>query len=142
MLSSLLFNAALEMAFARWSCKLDSHGWCIDSGAENLTNTRYADDVLLYAKYLEELKEMLKLLLDEFRKVGLEMHESKAKILTSRNTSQEKFTVRNMSRQILPVSSSHKYLGKLLCLDPSTRADVAFNHRLGVAWATFNSLRR
>ena len=80
MLSSLLFNAALEIVFQRWKEKLRNHGWHIGSNQENLTNTRYADDVLLYAKSMEELKEMLELLLDELRHVGLEMHESKTKI--------------------------------------------------------------
>ena len=141
-LSSLLFNAALEIVFQRWKEKLRNHGWHIGSNQENLTNTRYADDVLLYAKSMKELKEMLELLLDELRHVGLEMHESKTKILSSRQIPYDSLTVRDLTIQILPVEGSHKYLGKLLCLDPASRVNLAFDQRLGLAWAKFNSFRR
>ena len=57
-LSSLLFNAALELVFGRWKMKLGEHGWHINVSTENLTNTRYADDVLLYAKTLQISKNM------------------------------------------------------------------------------------
>ena len=141
-LSSLLFNAALEAVFVKWKQRLGEHGWHIGNHTENLTNTRYADDVLLYAKSLRELQEMLQLLHDELRRVGLEMHESKTKVLTSVHVSQNTLSVRGLSVEILPVDASHKYLGKLLCLDATSRLDTAFNHRLGVAWGKFNSLRR
>ena len=51
----------------------------MDGSSERLTNTRYADDILLYAKSLEELQEMLGLLHDELAAVGLQMHEVKRK---------------------------------------------------------------
>ena len=82
-LSSLLFNAALESAFKRWKLRIGTSGWKIKANHERLTNTRYADDVLLYAKSLEELSGMLEMLSEEFGKIGLEMHSMKTKILSS-----------------------------------------------------------
>ena len=43
---------------------------------ERLTNARYADDMLLFAKTLPELQAMLQFLQDELASCGLEMHES------------------------------------------------------------------
>ena len=37
---------------------LQSHGLTIAAGLDRLTNTRYADDILLYAKSVDELQEM------------------------------------------------------------------------------------
>jgi retron-type reverse transcriptase len=97
-LSSLLFNAALESVFARWKERLTTQGWSVDGCSERLTNTRYADDILLYAKNLQELHQMLELLHDELAAVGLQMHEAKTKILTSsENCGRASLPVRGMS---------------------------------------------
>jgi len=90
-LSSLLFNAALEMVFRKWKLRLVNHGWLISPEHERLTNTRYADDILLYGKSLAELKEMMELLHDELSAVGLPMHGNKTKILTSSDSCTQKF---------------------------------------------------
>ena len=47
-----------------------------------------------------------------------------------------------MSVEILPVEASHPYLGRLLCMDASSRSNIEFNNRLRMAWAKFNSFRR
>ena len=48
-LSPALFNAGLEDVMASWKQRLTDHG--VDVGlAERLTNIRYADDILLFAK--------------------------------------------------------------------------------------------
>ena len=49
-LSSMLFNAVLESAFRVWKTKLHTHGFLLHDGNERLTNVRYADDVMLFAK--------------------------------------------------------------------------------------------
>ena len=46
-----------------------------------LINIRYADDILLYAKSLEELQEMTKLLLFQLFKVDLHLHIKKDQYL-------------------------------------------------------------
>jgi len=51
-ISPILFNAGLEMAFRRWKAGLGTHGWLLDALGDRLTNTRFADDIMLYAKSL------------------------------------------------------------------------------------------
>ena len=58
-ISAILFNAALEEVFKRWKLRLYSHGGLLRPNQPRLTNTRYADDILLFAKSLKELSEML-----------------------------------------------------------------------------------
>ena len=52
-----------------------------------LTNTRYADDILLYARSLPELKEMTEILIPELNAVGLHLNSKKTKILHNENIS-------------------------------------------------------
>ena len=78
-----------------------------------MTNTRYADDILIYSKGLNELKVMMELLHDELLAVGLRMHEGKTKILTSRDScAQSSVDVRGMPIAILSHDASHRYLGR------------------------------
>ena len=142
-LSSLLFNASLEMVFQRWKIPLGEHGWLINAQLERLTNTRYADDILLYAKSLPELREMLELLHDEFSAVGLEIHETKTKILSSSAPSgTNSLVVRGMSLEILRPEMPHRYLGRRLCACSSSRTSTEVNNRISAAWAKFNIHRR
>ena len=61
-LSPALFNAGLEEMFSSWKRRLAAHG--LDVGAqEHLTNVRYVDDHLVYAKSLPELVYMTRNLL-------------------------------------------------------------------------------
>ena len=55
-LSPLLFNAALEHVMRKWKLRIFGFGWMLSEipGAERLTNERYADDLLLFAKSLDE----------------------------------------------------------------------------------------
>ena len=78
-LSSILFNAVLEHAIRKWKSKLTSHGFCLhpDNEHERLTNVRYADDILLFGKSLDEVVSMLELLAPIFLEYGLELNASK-----------------------------------------------------------------
>ena len=67
----MLFNAALEIAFRKWKTRLSHHGLLLHVNHERLTNTRYADDIMLYAKSLEELQDMMAWLMEELFQVGL-----------------------------------------------------------------------
>ena len=49
----------------------------IEDTSSRLTNTRYADDILLYAKSLEELTKITDLLLGELQKIGLRLNSDK-----------------------------------------------------------------
>ena len=46
-----------------------------------MTNIRYADDIMLYAKSLNELEVMTTKLVYELRKIGLHLNVKKTKIL-------------------------------------------------------------
>ena len=82
-MSICLFNAASEMVMRRWKAKFTNHGFKIacDETIERLTNVRFADDLIIYACSLEEFTEMLDLLVEEFRIVGLEFNAKKSKSL-------------------------------------------------------------
>ena len=70
----------MEMVFKRWKIQLSIQGWqgwTIPNIDECFTNIRFADDVLLYARSLEESNAMLDLLLHEFSKVGFELNSEK-----------------------------------------------------------------
>ena len=49
-ISPLLFNAGLEHAMRKWKLRLQHCGFDLGNG-EYLTNLRYADDLMLYAKH-------------------------------------------------------------------------------------------
>ena len=54
-LSAILFNCPFDLTFDKWKRRLSHEGLYVGYSLERLTNTRYADDVLLYAKSLSEL---------------------------------------------------------------------------------------
>ena len=58
-LSTLIFNSALQLIFDRWTSRLDRHGWELQIQIPRLTNLRFADDILLVAKSETELSEMM-----------------------------------------------------------------------------------
>ena len=47
---AILFNCVLDVAFDEWRRSLDQEGLYIAQGVPRLTNIRYADDIILYAK--------------------------------------------------------------------------------------------
>ena len=49
-LSSLLFNYILDFAMAKWKRRNPGCGILVGDPNERLTNSRYADDILIYAK--------------------------------------------------------------------------------------------
>ena len=73
-INSSIFNATIEFVFQRWKTRLRSHGWLFDSRYFRLTNIRYADDTMIFAKSASELRKMLEFVHDELDAVGLEMH--------------------------------------------------------------------
>ena len=57
-LSPLLFNAGLEQAIRRWKQRLHKHGIKLNDNDddERLTNVRFVDDLIIYAKTMDELR--------------------------------------------------------------------------------------
>ena len=142
-ISSLLFNAALEEAFIRWKTRLSSEGILLDPSMERLTNIRFADDILLFAKDLNELIVMLELLQQELEYLGLCIHESKTKIMTTDEDNSINFVeIGNMMIQILDYTESHRYLGRQLAVDRARRSEIENHFRIRQAWAKFHTNRK
>ena len=58
-LSAMFFNVIIEEAFIQWKTKLTSEEWFLKENVCRLTNIRYADDMLLFAKSRGELENMM-----------------------------------------------------------------------------------
>ena len=79
-----LFNAVLEKAMTKIKAKWLQKGWGIRVGpypGDLLQNLRFADDVLLVAKSIKVLKQMLADLSVAAGEVGLELHMGKTNYL-------------------------------------------------------------
>ena len=101
-------------ALARWKCKLSQHGLHV-GGTERLTNIRYADDIVLYAKSLEELVFMMESLVHELAQVGLQLSSSKTKIFTTQALTKPLLVeVCGEMVEALTGDQTHKHLGRRL----------------------------
>ena len=138
-ISPMLFNAGLEHAMRNWKQKLRNHGLHVGK-EERLTNVRFADDIMLYAKSCSELMQMLESLILELGAIGLQLNSRKTKILTTASLASPTFLeVAGSFVEVLWGDLSHSYLGKLLCGDLSKRSSVELRHRIQAAWAKFRN---
>ena len=143
-LSPLLFNAALEIAFREWKQELKSHGWQLQSGHERLTNIRFADGMLVLHKTEPELCDMLDVLLQKLKKVGLSLNASKTKIVTA---DEQRFRTQcsSVARVGAPYihipgpDETHKYLGRRVCFAPVKKTDEEIKNRMASAWAQYQT---
>ena len=122
-----------------WKQKLRNHGLHVGK-EERLTNVRFADDIMLYAKSCSELMQMLESLILELGAIGLQLNSRKTKILTTASLASPTFLeIAGSFVEVLWGDRSHSYLGKLLCGDLSKRSSVELRHRIQAAWAKFRS---
>ena len=125
----------------KWKLRLQHCGFDLGNG-EILTNVRYADDLMLYAKHCDELVFMMELLIEELSAVGLHLNTSKTKILTTTALTDRMFLdVGGDMIEVVRSQETHKYLGKKLPGDLSARAMVDVKHRIHIAWMKFNQHR-
>lgn len=82
----MLFDANIEKGFRQWKVRLRNLGFLFVAGAEGLTNTRYADDVRLYAKLKEEVVGRTEIGIEELANLGLQLNACKLKISTMHTT--------------------------------------------------------
>ena len=140
-LSPLLFNAVIEHAMEKWKKRLSSEGFALqaDDLVERLTNIRYADDILLFAKDLDECQFMLESLVEVLREYGLELNMQKTKILSTHFAPLDQtFLITNQgSVEILATRSKHKYLGRGFIGDLRQRGVAAVEHRLSCGWISW-----
>ena len=127
-LSAIIFNCVLDIAFENWEVQLNDEGIFIGDLRKRLTNTRYADDVLLYAKSLEELQRMTELLITELRKVGLHLNADKTKILHSSihdaGADRDYVDINGEFVQVLHEDQSHRYLGRHMSVSLENRLRI------------------
>ena len=120
-ISPMLFNAGLELAIRNWKSRLTHEGLALDQ-AERLTNIRYADDLIIYAKSWEELSVMVELLSEELAAVGLDLNAGKTKFLTTDTLDTPLFIdVADGMVEVLHGDAVHKHLGRHICGDLKQR---------------------
>ena len=141
-LSSLLFNALLEkmMSSAKTSFRRKKLGIQLGGTDESrLTNLRFADDVLLAARSLKQLCEMLMIVQHEASQCGLELHPDKTKIISSTNREgrprASHVQVGSMKIEILARASSVKYLGRQITFE--NYHELELSNRIRAGWARF-----
>ena len=119
-LSPLLCNGALECALRKWKGKCEHHGIAMDHH-ERLTNIRYADDLMLYARSLPALVEMIETLSWELHQIGLHLNAAKSKIFTTKQLDHPMYVeVWQDLVHVLHEGSSQKYLGRHIPWEPET----------------------
>ena len=143
-LSPLLFNAGLEQTLRCWKHRLRNHGIKLDNGdEERLTNVRFADDLIIYAKSMPELVDALDILAEELQNVGLDLNAKKSKLFTTDRqvSGSEKPIHVEAAGEMIEVArakETHKYLGASLPGDLRFRGKANLAHRLKCAWSKFH----
>jgi len=147
-LSSMLFNSLSESIFRRLQHKWQKRGCGLRlqaMGQTTLTNLRFADDVLVFATTLPQLKAMIRELADEAWKAGLELHPDKTKILhnvTRRRPRQqpEYVNIGHLNVEVLRSKSTQKYLGRKITFTAPHQTEV--ENRIAGAWRKFHLLKQ
>ena len=115
--------------------------WYNDCGSERLTNIRYADDLMLFAKSLTiEMIQMVQMSEEELAAAGLHLNISKTKLLTtdSNEPVPQHVEIGNAWVEVLTDGDTHKYLGRKLSGDVTQRSAVDFAARIQAAWGRFH----
>ena len=144
-ISPLIFNAVLEaiMRQVKEKWKRRKYGVNLEPSFEDrLTNLRFADDILVIARTLPQIKQMLLDIIEECEKNGLKLHPEKTKIMHNdkgygRHVTAAK--VGEMSIEVLHATDSTMYLGRLLSLTEPHETEL--QHRTKKAWAKFGAYR-
>lgn len=126
------------MVIRRWKQHVMFLG--INIGAEeNLTNIRYADDLMIYATSLKDLDFMLESLVAELARCGLHVNSKKCKILSLNPTNHARYLdIAGEFIEIMKSQDKHLYLGRMLTGDPLRRSEAEFSHRCQCAWMKFH----
>ena len=150
-LSPALFNAVLEVLLRKLKEKWARNKWGLKMGdyahADVLQNLRFADDILLVARSLPQVRGMLGDLSREAALVGLNLHFGKTKILANtgvrRGINRENNTVdiAGQEVEVVPLDGSTAYLGREVTLGGDFH-DRELDNRITKAWGKFMSLKK
>ena len=116
---------------------LEWQGLGININGEYITHLRFADDIVVMAKSMEELSMMLDGLDRVSQRVGLKMNMDKTKIMSNANVVPTPVSVGN---SVLEVVDSYIYLGQVVQLGRSN-FEKEVSRRIQLGWAAFGKLR-
>ena len=112
-ISLSLFNSVIESILKRVKKRWENKGWGVQlrwAGAEKLTNLRFADDILLVARSLPQVKKMLSDIAKAVSEVGLELHPKKTKVIHNNigyGSAATSATIDTMTIEILNPDTPH-----------------------------------
>ena len=141
-ISAMLFNAGLECAFRRWKIRLHDHGILLASDIERLSNLRYADDMMIFAKFAEELAQMAEWLVEALAFIGLQLNTSKTKVLCTLNNVEDFLDIGGNFVEVSSGNKCQKYLGRHLSGDLKNRGATECQHRIQAAWYNFHKYQK
>ena len=147
-MSSLLFNTVLQYSLKdeiqRWQKKKGMGIYLGDHDHDCLTNLRFADDVMLFATFKEQIRKMMCDFKKATEKVGLRIHPDKTKIFSNQSTInsdiKKHIEVGDMSIEILTRNESVKYLGQRNSFYHQYTIEI--KSRIRAAWATSHKYRQ
>ena len=140
-ISPLLFNTVIEHMMrkvkTKWAAK--QYGMEVGNGRSSLlTNLRFPDDILLVARSLPQIRQMIADISVEGKRIGLQLHPEKTKILHNGigyGAGVQSATADGMNIEVLGSGSDTMYLGRALSL--TNPHDTELKHRIRKAWAKF-----
>ena len=133
MLSPVMFTAAVEI-FMRMNIEIG-----IDVSGVQLSNFRFADDIIQFAESEEKLKDMLEDLNNEGKKDGMKLNKNKTK--TTCNEVARRRSRRGVmidAEQLEEVIES-KYLGRLVTSGNEMSKEIV--QRITTGWRRFGGYR-
>jgi endonuclease/exonuclease/phosphatase family metal-dependent hydrolase len=132
-LSPNMFNSGLEQVFRRlnWQDK------GININGEKLSNLRFADDVALLSRSLNELQDMINELQEESEKIGLKANMEKTKIIINSHATKGSIKMRGEELQIV---DEVVYLGQQITMKSSRSGEI--QRRISAGWIAFAKYRK
>jgi len=146
-ISALLFIAVMQACFSQLHVKWQKansrrigikFGIKLQPDREDLTNLRFADDVILVAQQKSDIQKMLQDLSTISAQYGLKMHFGKTKVMTwsCLSGSCSSVSVDEKEVQILAENCAERYLGRKLCFEDSQLIEL--RNRISAGWAAFH----
>ena len=146
-ISAIIFNAVVEhfMKILKAECGKKKFGVQVDQHTDNdfVTNLRYADDILLTARSLPQIKKMINEVAIEAGKVGLKLHPDKTKILhnnTGYGSRVRSARCGEMTIEVMDLHDSTTYLGSAINLN--SLSDTEVDNRISKAWAKYGVFKK
>jgi hypothetical protein len=129
-ISPKLFTATLEEVFRN----LDWRSGGININGEKISHLKFADDIVLIAETLADLKKRLNELNQVSVKIGLRMNMDKTKIMT--NQPSQIITINGKELEFV---YSYVYLGQLMSLDGNQKKEI--DRRIQLGWMAFGRMK-